>query len=165
MTAAGFAWLASGLSSSDNDVLFTIGELLDGLFAAILGHLLLAFPTGRLETRAERLVVAGAYFAVTVLQVPSLLFEEPDEPRNLLIVEGDQPLSDALDAMQFAVAVVLILATWTIIARREKPRAQAWRPVLWTGGAPAPGCCWPRGSTRPARRATRSTCSRRRSSP
>ena len=41
-----------------------------------------------------------------MLQVPSLLFEEPGEPRNLLIVEPDQALSDALDAMQYAVAVV-----------------------------------------------------------
>jgi signal transduction histidine kinase len=141
MAAAGFAWLATGLSASDNDVLYTIGELLDGLFAAILGHLLLAFPTGRLETSAERLLAAGAYFAVTVLQVPSLLFEEPGEPRNLLIVEGDQPLSDALDAMQFAVALVLIAVTWTIIARRERahPRDRAWRPVLWTGGLTGAG--------------------------
>jgi signal transduction histidine kinase len=141
MAAAGFAWLASGLSASDNDVLYTIGELLDGLFPAIIGHLLVAFPTGRLQTRAERLVAFGAYFAVTVLQVPSLLFEEPGEPRNLLIVDGNQPLSDALDAVQFAVAVVLIVATWIIIARRERarPRDRAWRPVLWTGGLAGAG--------------------------
>ena len=141
MTAAGFAWLASGLSAADDDLLYTIGELLDGLFPAVLGHLLLAFPTGRLDTRAERLVVAGAYFAVTVLQVPSLLFEEPGEPRNLLIVEGDQPLSDALDAMQYAVAIGLIVASWIIIVRRERaqPRGRAWRPVLWTGGVSVAG--------------------------
>ena len=136
MAAAGFAWFGSGLSASDSDVLYTIGELLDGLFPAVLGHLLLAFPTGRLNTRAERTVVAAAYFAVTVLQVPSLLFEEPGEPRNLLIVEGDQPLSDALDAMQYAVAIALIAVSWVIIIRRERaqPRGRAWRPVLWTGG-------------------------------
>ena len=136
MTAAGFAWLASGLSAADDDLLYTIGELLDGLFPAVLGHLLLAFPTGRLDTRAERLVVAGAYVAVTVLQGPALLFEEPGAPRNLLIVDGDQPLSDALDAMQYAVAIGLIAASWIIIVRRERaqPRGRAWRPVLWTGG-------------------------------
>jgi signal transduction histidine kinase len=141
MAAAGFAWLASGASASDDDLVYTIGELLDGLFPAILGHLLVAFPTGRLQTRAERLVAFSAYFAVTVLQVPSLLFEEPGEPRNLLIVEADQPLSDALDAVQFAVAVVLIVATWVIIARRERtrPRDRAWRPVLWTGGLAGAG--------------------------
>ena len=138
MTAAGFAWFASRLSASDADLLFTIGIALDGLFVAIVGHLLIAFPTGRLQTRAERAVVATAYFAVTVLQVPSLLFEEQDEPRNLLIVEPDQGLSDALDAMQYAVAVGVAVATAVVLVRRERrsggARKPALMPVLWTGG-------------------------------
>jgi signal transduction histidine kinase len=139
MAAAGVAWFGSGLSASDGDVLYTIGIALDALFPAVLGHLLVAFPTGRLRTRAERLVAFGAYFTVTVLQLPSLLFEEPGEPRNLLIVEGDQPLSDVLDAMQFAVAFVLVVASWVIIVRRERARPgdRAWRPVLWTAGVAA----------------------------
>jgi signal transduction histidine kinase len=138
MVAAGAAWFASGISASDNDVLFTIGIALDGLFPAILGHLLLAFPTGRLERRAERLVVAAGYFAVTVLQVPSLLFEEPDEPRNLLIVHGDQSLSDALDAMQFVAAICVIGVSVAILLRRGIRGGEAQRraltPVLWTAG-------------------------------
>jgi signal transduction histidine kinase len=139
MAAAGFAWFGGGLSASDDDVLYTIGIALDALFPAVLGHLLVAFPTGRLRTRAERLVAFGAYFTVTVLQLPSLLFEEPGEPRNLLIVEGDQPLSDVLDAIQFAVAFALVVASWVIIVRRERARhgERAWRPVLWTAGVAA----------------------------
>ena len=70
MTAAGFAWFATGLSASDDDLVFTIGIALDALFPAILGHLLLAFPSGRLETRAERMIVAGIYLVATVLQDP-----------------------------------------------------------------------------------------------
>ncbi len=139
MAAAGLAWFASGVSASDDDVLYTIGIALDALFPAILGHLLVAFPTGRLETRAERVLVIAAYVTVTVLQLPSLLFEQPAEPRNLLIVEGDQALSDILDAVQFAIAAVLVAASWVIIIRRERrePRPLAWRPVLWTGGVAA----------------------------
>jgi len=94
MVAAGFSWFATELSVSDNDVLYTIGIFMDGFFAAVVGHLLVAFPTGRLDTTAERVVAGAAYFTVTVLQLPSLLFEHPDTPRNLLIVESDQPLSD-----------------------------------------------------------------------
>src|SRR5262249_921938 len=63
MVAAGFAWFATSLSASDNDLLFTIGISLDALFPAICGHLLIAFPSGRLETRAERWVVGATYFA------------------------------------------------------------------------------------------------------
>jgi signal transduction histidine kinase len=138
MVAAGAAWFVSGVSASDDDLLFTIGIALDGVFPAILGHLLLAFPTGRLATRAERLVVAAGYFAVTVLQVPSLLFEEPGEPRNLLIVHGDQPLSDALDAMQFVAAVCVIGVSVALLVRRGLRGGEAQRraltPVLWTAG-------------------------------
>ena len=139
MVAAGAAWFATGVSASDDDLLFTIGIALDGVFPAILGHLLLAFPTGRLETRAERLVVLAGYLSVTVLQVPSLLFEEPDEPRNLLIVHGDQPLSDALDAMQFVAAICVIAVSVAILLRRGIRGGEAQRraltPVLWTAGA------------------------------
>jgi signal transduction histidine kinase len=133
MTATGFAWFASELSASDDDLLFTIGILLDGLFVAVVGHLLIAFPTGVLATRTERVLAGVGYFTVTVLQVPSLLFEVPGDPRNLLIVEPNQGLSDALDAVQYVVAVALVLTSLVILSRR--PRRPALVPVLWTGGA------------------------------
>jgi signal transduction histidine kinase len=139
MVAAGFAWFATSLSASDNDLLFTIGISLDALFPAICGHLLIAFPSGRLQTRAERWVVGSTYFAVTVLQLPSLLFEEPGKPKNLLIVHGNQPLSDALDVMQLAVAVIILAVSWVLIIRRARGGGPAQRralvPVLVTGGA------------------------------
>jgi hypothetical protein len=139
MAAVGFAWFATSVGASDNDLVFTIGIALDGIFAAVLGHLLIAFPTGRLATRAERLLVAGIYLSVTVLQLPALLFEDTDEPRNLLMVESNQDLSDLLDALQFAVAFALIVATFVIVARRRAQVAPAQRPVLapvlWTGDA------------------------------
>ena len=97
------------------------------------------FPAGRTRTAAERAVVAAIYFVVTVLQVPSLLFEEPGVPLNLLIVHADQPLSDALDVMQL-VAALLVFA-WSWVPHRTAGRAggAALRrpliPVLVTGGA------------------------------
>ena len=132
MVAAGFAWFVSKLSASDDDLLFTIGIALDALFVAVVGHLLLAFPVGRLRNRLDRGIAIAAYVTVTVLQVPSLLFEEPGEPRNLLIVEPNQALSDALDVLQYVVAVGLGLAALAILARR--PRGPAFTPVAWTGG-------------------------------
>ena len=140
MAAVGFAWFATSVSASDNDLVFTIGIALDGIFAAVLGHLLIAFPTGRLATRAERLLVAGVYLSVTVLQLPALLFEDTgSSPSNLLMVESNQDLSDLLDALQFAVVLVLILVSLVMIGRRRAHVAPAQRPVLapvfWTGGA------------------------------
>jgi signal transduction histidine kinase len=139
MVAAGFAWFATRVSASDDDLLFTIGIALDAIFPAIIGHLLMAFPSGRLQTRAERLAAAAGYFTVTVLQLPALLFEEPGRPRNLLIVHADPTLSDALDAMQFVAALVVVAASVTILVRRGMAGSAAQRraltPVRWTGGA------------------------------
>lgn len=137
MAAVGFAWFAAGLSDANDDLLHTAGLALDALFPAFAGHLLLAFPTGRLSTRLERSVVTAGYLVSTVLQVPSLLFEE--DPRNLLVIEPDQGLSDLLDGVQFAAAVCVIGTSFVILGRRWRaatpPQRRALAPVLWTGGA------------------------------
>jgi signal transduction histidine kinase len=141
MAAVGFAWFATGVSASNDDLVFTIGIALDGFFPAVFGHLLLAFPSGRLQTRGERLIVVGIYLTVTVLQAPALLFDASgsSEPSNLLVVEPDRDLADLLDAMQFAVALALIVASVFVLLRRRGTVAPAQRqvlaPVAWTGGA------------------------------
>jgi signal transduction histidine kinase len=137
MAAVGFAWFAAGLADANDDRLHTVGIAADALFPAFAGHLVLAFPSGRLTSRLERGVVTAGYLVSTVLQVPSLLFEE--DPRNLLAIEPDQGLSDLLDGVQFAAAVVVIGASFLILARRWRaatpPQRRALAPVLWTGGA------------------------------
>jgi signal transduction histidine kinase len=137
MTAAGFAWFATGVSAANDEVVHTIGLAVDGLFPAVVGHLLMAFPTGRLETRAQRAVITGVYLTVTVLQVPGLLFE--DDPRSLVVVEPEQGLSDALDGLQFLVGLTLILVSARMLVRRwgaaPAARRRILAPVLWTGGA------------------------------
>jgi signal transduction histidine kinase len=141
MVAVGFAWFATGVSASNEDLVFTAGIALDALLLALAGHLLLAFPSGRLETKTERGVIAAGYLAVTVLQVPALLFEEPggEEPRNLLLIEPDQRLSDALDGVQAVAAVAVIAASLTILVRRwwtaTPPQRRALAPVAWAGAA------------------------------
>jgi signal transduction histidine kinase len=141
MTAVGFAWFAQTLSAANTEVLFTIGIALDSLFPSIAGHLLLAFPSGRLEERAARWTVAGGYFVATVLQIPSLLFEaeEPDDLHSFLVAHPNQPLSDRLDALQYLGGVAFAAASCVLVVRRWRaaspPQRQVLAPVLWTGGA------------------------------
>lgn len=59
MVAVGFAWFATGVSASNVDLVFTAGIALDALLFAFAGHLLLAFPSGRLQTKAELGVVTA----------------------------------------------------------------------------------------------------------
>src|SRR5687768_7670449 len=61
MAAVGFAWFLRALVSADNEWLFTLGVLLVNLHAAVFGHMLLAYPDGRIDSRSVRRLVAAAY--------------------------------------------------------------------------------------------------------
>ena len=52
----------SSLQWSNATAPYTVGLAFDLLLAALLVHLFLAFPTGRLRRRFERVVVAAGYF-------------------------------------------------------------------------------------------------------
>src|SRR3954451_10732125 len=60
MVAAGFVTLVSSLSSANWNLVATLGDAVDLVpFAAFL-HVFLAFPTGRLRSRGERIMVGAA---------------------------------------------------------------------------------------------------------
>ena len=61
LTAFGFTALLSGFVISDDPLPYVASRLADPLAIAVFLHLLLAFPSGRVEGRAARLVVGGAY--------------------------------------------------------------------------------------------------------
>src|SRR5947208_3509294 len=61
MIGAGFALFAERLVQADTSVPFTIGLISLGIPAAVLAHLVLVFPDGRLHSSWERLVVGAAY--------------------------------------------------------------------------------------------------------
>ena len=50
----GLSWFLGALTTADNPYLFTAGLVLGTVFTALLAHLFLAFPTGRLATRVDR---------------------------------------------------------------------------------------------------------------
>src|SRR3954467_15628871 len=50
----GFSWFGGALGASDQSLPFTLGYVNGVLIAAFFVHLVLAFPSGRLETKAER---------------------------------------------------------------------------------------------------------------
>lgn len=125
MVATGFFLLASSLSWASDALPFTIGLLLSPVPAALLAHLVLAFPDGRLHSRWERLAVAGAYLDATVLQALMLMFmgfarvSGGPYPHNLLLVRDDMHVHDAVmngeRIFGFAVAVfvgVLLVRRW-----------------------------------------------------
>ncbi|HEU5264133.1 MAG TPA: hypothetical protein VFU34_05810, partial [Gaiellaceae bacterium] len=70
LAATGYVWFVSALSPSGNDWLFTIGFVLGNLVWVPFSALVLAFPTGRLETRLERAIPVAVG---VLLGVPAFL--------------------------------------------------------------------------------------------
>src|ERR671937_217660 len=112
MVFFGFAWFVGRLVYSDVPLLHTIGGFLGVLFFAVLGHVLLAFPSGRLEGRLSRLLVAAAYVDTIVVIAIASLFDKgnPGEPKNLALVDANSVAADATTKTARGIGVALFLA-------------------------------------------------------
>jgi PAS domain S-box-containing protein len=139
----GFTWFSGGLSAADNPYVFTLGISLSALALGFLAHLLLAFPSGRLETGRQRALAAWAYFLAIAANPLILLFSDPREscakcPRNVLLVHHDQGLANALDVATAILAVLLVSGIVAVLVQRWRTASAAYRravaPVLIAGG-------------------------------
>jgi len=70
--ATGLCWFLASLSNSDLDLLYSVGRIAGWVFEVVLVYALLSYPTGRLETRAARAVVAGGALLLLVLYLPTI---------------------------------------------------------------------------------------------
>jgi signal transduction histidine kinase len=142
MIAVGFSGLLKALAFSNNSVVFTIGSLGEVLIWALLIHLLLSFPAGRLQGGVDRLIVAVGYFNATVVQVAGLVLTDPakagcaDCPANPLLITHSQA-SAAILAAQVDVSIALFGAVVAILYVRWRDSApsqrRAFAPVLAVG--------------------------------
>ncbi len=143
MVFLGFAWFASLLVYSSVSALYTMGLFFRPLFIAVLNHVLLAFPSGRLEGRLARLIVVAAYLDTIVVVGLSVPFQEPDAAgvRNLVQIEPSAALADGLRDAARVIGVGLLLTSLGLIAYRWRRATPPWRravaPVLWWGAAAA----------------------------
>ena len=144
MTAVGFAGLLKALSFSGDSVIFTIGSLTGLLIYAFLIHLLLSFPSGRLERGVDRLLVGVAYFNTTVVQVAAFVLVDPDQagcsrcPANPLLIDHSPAAAGVISAAQLDIAVAVLGAVVAVLYRRWRAstpsQRRAFAPVLAVGG-------------------------------
>jgi signal transduction histidine kinase len=144
MTAVGFAGLLKALAFSNNGVIFTIGSLGEVLIYALLIHLLLSFPSGRLESGVDRLLVRVAYFNATVVQLAAFVLNDPAKdgcphcPANPLLIDHSQAAAGVINSAQLDIAVAAFGAMVAILYRRWRDstanQRRASAPVLAVGG-------------------------------
>jgi signal transduction histidine kinase len=126
LIAAGFATPLSTLQWIGQPALNTAGQLCDLLLPALWLHVFLAYPTGRLAGRAERLIVPAGYLAGVGLQLVVLLlggFAEQD----VLAVTHRPDLAEHVQNAQLLVLSALSLAGAAVLwtrgrGRRPQPR-------------------------------------------
>jgi signal transduction histidine kinase len=139
MVAVGLSGLLKGLAFSNDSVVFAIASVGEVLIYAVLIHLLLSFPSGRLETRLDRLLVTIAYVNTTVVQLGVFLFTDPSkaDPSNPLLIENSEA-AKVLEAAQLDISIALLGAVVAVLYRRWRSgtpgRARVFAPIVAVGG-------------------------------
>lgn len=144
MIAAGLAWFVTDLRYAAGSVGFTTADVLGVTYFAVIGHLALAFPSGRLTTARDRAVVAAAYIWTLVGNLLPEAFWAPQAgacggcPVNLLVINRDPALHEAVGRLhQVGNIAVGVLVLAAVIAHRRAatpPARRALAPVVWASG-------------------------------
>ncbi len=144
MTGVGIAWFLSGLTESNNSTVFTIGSYVEPLYLVLVIQMVLSFPTGRLETFAQRATIAAGYLDVLAVRLPFFLLGgdivgdlNGPRPDNVLAVVDAPDLAEVFDYTSTFVAVVVLVSTLVLLVRKRQaatpPQRRALAPMLWTG--------------------------------
>ena len=139
----GLVILASLLSQSNHALLYTIGLICFWIPPAILTHIVLTFPTGRIRSWTEWVLIVAAYSAALAI-VPSIyLFLNPQGlycptcPRNLMLIRDDVALADRITLFDTWFVVGIAFAVVWVLAYRWWHATKAGRrilgPALWIG--------------------------------
>jgi signal transduction histidine kinase len=142
LAGAGLALLLRRLEYADDSALFTLGYALGELSNVLIAHAILAYPTGRLQTRFERVGVAVGYVLVLAFPLATLAVydarsacvvdcDAPGRPESLLLVRTHDGLAGALpDAYRIAVFGVLGLIFVALVVQRFVRATAAERRLL-----------------------------------
>jgi hypothetical protein len=71
LVLAGVVWFLTTLTNSESELLYSVGRVAAWVVEPLLLYLLLAFPSGRLEHRIDRWLVAAMVLMLVVLYLPT----------------------------------------------------------------------------------------------
>jgi signal transduction histidine kinase len=137
-----FSWFLGNLSNADSPLLVSIGSSYTALSTAFLAHMVLAYPSGRLASARERIVVAVIY---TWTLAQSTAFMLTFDPRSFypscracqhgaLAPFPSHDTNELLETLNKSVQVVLALAVLSLLLARyakASPPARRSLAPLW----------------------------------
>ncbi len=136
MVAVGFTWFVGMIGMSNVPLLFTVGNLLGSIFLVVAIHLLLAFPSGQLQTRWDRRVLGAAYLLVLLGPLALFFFAGPEEldcancPDNVLLIEPSQTVVSILGLTVNVIGLGLMVAVLVSLVRRWRSATIPQRRLL-----------------------------------
>jgi PAS domain S-box-containing protein len=142
LATVAYVWFLGALTESNNDWVFTIGVLVSSFALGAFVHLLLAYPTGRLQGRRDLWLVVGTYALVFVGSAAQLLVDEtPDsscpECTSTIAVTSSDTAHQLVRAVVSLLALALLVVVLAIVVARflraQGALRRALGPVLGTG--------------------------------
>jgi signal transduction histidine kinase len=126
LLACGWAFLGLQMSVSTSSLVVAANAVVSTLTLALIVHVLLAFPSGRLSTRSQVILVAVAYALSMVLEAPVYLLGA-DSPLQVADVDG---VASVVAKGQSVVGTGVLLCTAAILVRRLRRADAAQRRVV-----------------------------------
>ena len=135
LVIAGLVWFLTTLAYAEDAALYSIGRISQWLFEPMLVYLLLAFPTGRLGSRLDRVLVWIPALLVAFLYLPTALLVdayplpsvvtscEVGCPGNAFIVTGSEPAF--VDAVVIPLREILTIAIFAAVTVRLAQRLRS----------------------------------------
>jgi signal transduction histidine kinase len=153
LVGVGFGWFLTTLAESGNSVLYSTGRVAGWVVEVGLVYLVLAYPSGRITERLDRVLVWAAALLVAVLYVPVVLLTDSYPvpapytsctascPDNAFFALGSEPgfvdstlrpLRDLLSALLFVAVTVRLIQRFR---GATKLMQRALEPVLTVAAA------------------------------
>jgi signal transduction histidine kinase len=143
MTGVGFAWFLNALTAANASAIFTVASYLGPLYIALVVHMVLAFPGGRLETTEQRAIVIAGYLLVLWVRLPFFLLGgdiagdlEGSRPENSFALVDDPRAAVVFDWLAGFLAAVGLAITVVMLVRKHRGASDAQRrqraPMLYT---------------------------------
>jgi signal transduction histidine kinase len=131
MILGGLSLWAAGLEGINEPALTCVGFVVALLPFATTVHLMLAFPSGFLRSRAERLLVGATYAVMLVLVAPAYLWGQGAEPWAPALALADRPDLAATGAtVRDIVGGALLLLAAAVLLRHHRTASPAQRRTL-----------------------------------
>ncbi|WP_018384385.1 sensor histidine kinase [Wenjunlia vitaminophila] len=142
MLAEGLTWFLGNLQGTREPLLFALGAWGESLNVAVLGHLILAYPTGRLLPGATRWVVVLGYGLVAVGGLARATAFDPaasasatyldcaDCGPNALLLLRDPVAFEVIDTTYRVVGGLVVLVCLGMLVHRWRTSSPVRRRVL-----------------------------------